>query len=73
MSSLKFRPGITSPDGSETMWAWTTAAAIITQQLCKKKDVPRVPRAFGFMKRVLEKKKHPQMKEMIEVMDFSHP
>jgi hypothetical protein len=73
MSSLKLRPGIVSPSGCGTMWAWTMAAAIIMQQLCKKKDVPRVPRAFGFMKRVLEKKKHPQMKEMIEVRDFSHP
>jgi hypothetical protein len=43
------------------------------QQLCTKNDVPRVPRAFGFMMRVLEKAMHPQIKETIEVMDFSHP
>jgi hypothetical protein len=43
------------------------------QQLCKKKDVPRVPRAFGFIRRVLEKRKHPKRKDTIEVIDFSQP
>lgn len=64
---------ICKPLGDGTTSACTRAAAMIMHALCRKNETARVPRALGFMDRVLAKTKHPTRKEDIEVRDFSQP
>lgn len=61
------------PIGSGITCDWTKAAAMMMQMLCRKKDIPRVPRAFGLMWRELAKKRHPHRNAQIETRDFNQP
>jgi len=55
------------PIGWGTNFPWTSAAAIMIQQLCRKKDIASIPRALGWNSRVEEKTKQPRRNNAMEV------
>jgi len=46
---------------------------MIMNKLWMKKDIARVPRAFGWTRRVDAKTKQPRRKEVIDMRDLSQP
>ena len=58
------------PIGWGTKFPWTSAAAIMIQQLCRKKDIASIPRDLGWKSRVEEKKKQPRRNNRMDVKLF---
>lgn len=46
---------------------------MMMQMLWRRKEIARVPRAFGEMRRVCAKKRQPRRKQAMETRDFIQP